>query len=154
MTRRRRSAFRRLLAALNTQWFGGVLFLVMGVVFAGLALDTLDLNAHVGPDAPVAEARVLEVYPGRRSWVVLEFTTAEGRAVRTETEEVYWDPEPRVGDVIRVRYHPDDPARYVRDVRMRFNRFTVAFHAAFAALFLAGAVAGFRGRLPRWVVER
>ncbi|MEW2476262.1 DUF3592 domain-containing protein [Micromonospora gifhornensis] len=65
------------------------------------------------------EATVREVHAqGRNSYVLVAFTTAEGRQVVAEVTDYRWNPEPQVGDVATVRYDPEDPRRNVRDVRI------------------------------------
>ena len=149
--------WRRVLNAVNSQLGGAVLFLVFGLLAAGWALDTADRNAHLR-DAPVAEARVVDSHRASGkygdSYVVVEFTTATERVVRAKVDDVRFDPFPRTGGTLRVRYDPDDPERYVRDERLGTDQLGVWIAGSLAALFLLGAVAGFRGRLPRWVIER
>lgn len=147
---------RRVLGALNSQRGAAVVFLLAAVLFALIAVHHVDQNAHLGAGSLVADARVVEVHRRLKgeSYVVVEFTTGSGRFVRTEVHDFRFSPDPRVGDAARIRYHPDDPEHYVRDDRLGPSVFGVVLAGSFAALFALGAVAGFRGRLPDWVLHR
>ena len=52
------------------------------------------------------------------SSVVVEFAAGDGRPVRARVVRYYWDPEPTVGSVARLRYDPDAPSRHVVDDRI------------------------------------
>lgn len=121
-----------------------------------LAFYTSDRDAHLGPDAPTAEATIVDiVHPlgERRDDVVVEFTTSDGRRVRAQTEEFMFSPHPVIGSTAVVRYDPQDPQEYVRDDRLGSDGFLTAMGAAFSLVFAVGGVQGFRRRLPAWVVS-
>jgi hypothetical protein len=65
-----------------------------------------------------------------------------------------WDPPPHVGDAARVRYDPDDPIAYVRDDRMGADILLTVLLALFSVAFSAAGVAGWRRRLPSWMLKR
>ena len=140
-------------AALQTQRAGGVAGFLGAVLFLFGAIALADRDAKLGADAPVAGATVVEVFQGRTSTVVVDFETADGRQVRAETEDWYWDPEPEVGDTVRVRYDASAPEDYVRDVRVGAEPWLVGLLGCFGAVSFVVGVLGFRGTLPGWLLE-
>jgi hypothetical protein len=98
-------------AAMQTQRAGAIACFLGAALFALFAIAVADRDAKLGPDAPIADATVVEVFRGRTSTVVVDFTTADGQQIRAETEDWYWDPEPAAGDGGRVRYDPREPGR-------------------------------------------
>ena len=140
----------------RSQRFAGAVSFVGALMFAAMAFYSSDRDAHLGPDAPTAEATIVDiVHPlGERSEdVVVEFTTSGGRRVRAQTEEFMFSPYPVVGSTAVVRYDPQDPEEYVRDVRWGGDGFLTIMLASFSVVFTLGGVQGFRRRLPAWVVN-
>ena len=82
------------------------------------AFDTVDRNQHLGAGALVTTGTVVGVQDGGRyssaSWAV-EFKPGSGQAVTANVTQFPWEPTRQVGDVVRVRYDPDDPTSYARD---------------------------------------
>jgi Protein of unknown function (DUF3592) len=122
-------------------------------LFSGVfAFFLVDQNEHLGAGALVTQATVVGVHEGSSrapdSWVTVEFTPESGRVVTADVTQFSWDPTPRVGDAVRVRYDPADPALYVRDDRVGPAVFWPIGLALLAVGLLALGVAGLRRRLP------
>ncbi|WDZ82178.1 DUF3592 domain-containing protein [Micromonospora cathayae] len=103
---------------LRHPWCSALALAVGTTVFGYLGVEsahhTYRLNHHGVP----AGATVREVNAqAREAYVVVAFTTADGRQVRAEVTEYRWHPRPRVGDAARVVYDPAAPADIVRDAR-------------------------------------
>lgn len=98
---------------------GFVLLVVVAAIIVLLGAQSVYRAHRLDTHGVQAQATVREVHPlGRNSYVLLAFTTAEGRHVVAEVTDYYWIPEPQVGDVATVRYDPAHPQRNVRDVRV------------------------------------
>lgn len=140
----------------RSQRLAGAVSFAGALMFAALALYTSDRDAHLGPDAPTPEATIVDIVRPlgeRHDDVVVEFTTADGRRVRAQTEEVMFTPYPVVGSTAVIRYDPEDPQEYVRDDRLGSDGFLTAMAAVFGVVFAVGGVQGLRRRLPAWVVN-
>jgi hypothetical protein len=128
------------------------------VFFAYLAVSDIQLDAHTGARAGVANGTIVGFHDaaGRASssYVTVQFVSRSGQQVRANIEDFLWEPAPRVGDAARVRYDPSNPTRYARDDRMSPDIFSPAFATALAVAFLLAAVAGWRRRLPGWLLRR
>jgi hypothetical protein len=153
MSRGRDGRLARVRAALQTQRAAAIACFLGAALFALFAIGVADRDARLGPDAPVADATVVEVFRGRTSTVVVDFTTADGQRIRAETEDWYWDPEPAAGDGGRVRYDAGEPADYVRDVRVGPAPWLITMMGCLSAAFFVAGVLGLRGRLPRWFLD-
>ncbi len=155
--RARRRAGRRP-SRLTSQRVQGVVALLFALLFAGIAGFSLEFDrALAEPGVRSTRATVTEVHDctGRCDpFVVVAFTTDAGRAVTADLHEVYWDPPPRSGDVLAVRYNPRDPLTYLRDERLGADPFGQAMLGTFAGLFAVAGVAGLANRLPWWIVGR
>ena len=91
---------------------GTAVFVLLGV---GSAYRTHRLNTY----GVRAEATLLDVHSfSRNSYVVAEFTTADGRRVVAKINDYYWTPTPQVGDAATILYDPAAPDEIVRDVRI------------------------------------
>lgn len=152
--------WRRAVAAMRrvggTQRFNGIMCVFGALMFAGLAAYSSDRDDHLGPGSPVTEATVVDIVHSlgkKQEDVVVEFTTPDGQRVRAKTEEFMFSPYPEVGSTVTIRYDPEQPQEYVRDVRFGGNRIVTVICAAFSVLFAVGAVLGLRGRLPAWVLS-
>ncbi|MFG2061629.1 DUF3592 domain-containing protein [Micromonospora sp. NPDC048871] len=98
---------------------GIVLLVAMVVVIVSLEGRSIHRTHRLDTHGVQAEATVREVHAlGRNSYVLVAFTTAEGRQVVAEVTDYRWVPGPKVGDIATVRYDPADPRRNVRDVRI------------------------------------
>ena len=150
----RSQRFGRLKAISNSQRAAGVVSILFAVFFGTLAVLDIDQNQHLGVGSLVTQATVVGVHEGRDSSVTVEFVPQNGAAVRAEVTDFNWDPPPRVGDAARVRYDPDDPIAYVRDDRMGADILLTVLLALFSVAFSAAGVAGWRRRLPSWVLKR
>jgi hypothetical protein len=143
---------RRLKAIANSQRSAGVAFLIFALFLAVFAFFLVDQNQHLGASALTTQAMVVGVHEGSSrspdSWVTVEFVPESGRVVRADVTQFSWDPTPRVGDAVRVRYAPTDPALYVRDDRVGPAVFWPIGLALLAVGLLALGVAGLRKRLP------
>jgi hypothetical protein len=143
---------------MNSQRAGGVAFLIGAVWFAGMALEIVVTNRRLPPDAPVADATVVDVNEEHGkfadSYVLVEFDTADGRHVRTKVTDFDWTPKPQVGDTVLVRYNAAEPNVYVRHKDFGTDVFDPVLLGMFAAVFAYGGVLGLRRRLPSWVLER
>lgn len=95
---------------LDSRRAAAVACVLMAVFFAAMAAMQLDLDRQLGPEQPTTQAVVVG-HSGRAT--VLEFTV-RGETVRTATEEVMCCPD--VGSTVQVRYNPEDPEYYVRDL--------------------------------------
>jgi hypothetical protein len=122
------------------------------------AFFLVDQNQHLGANALVTKAMVVGVHEGSSrspdSWVTVEFVPENGPLVRADVTQFSWDPAPRVGDAVRVRYDPTDPALYVRDERVGPAVFSPIGLALLAVGLVALGVAGLRKRLPPWFRQR
>jgi hypothetical protein len=93
----------------------------------------------------VTEARVLEVFDGRRqSWVRVEFTTRDGDVVRAKCYDCSVDVAD--GESIRIRYLPDAPEADVGTVDARGHKRTLLLTLVCAVVFAALTVLGYRRR--------
>jgi hypothetical protein len=150
----RRKIGSRLKDIANSQRVTGVVSLFTSVFFAYLAVSGIQLDAHTGTSAGVANGTIVEVHDGDNSYVTVQFVARSGQQVRTNIEDFMWQPTPRVGDTAKVRYDPSNPVRYARDDRMSPDFFSPGFATAASFTFLLAAVAGWRRRLPSWLVRR
>lgn len=147
--------FGRLKAISNSQRAAGVVSILFALFFGTLAVLDIDQDQHLGVGSLVAQATIVGVHQGARdSFVTVEFAPQNDGRVRAEVSDFYWDPMPRVGDAARVRYDPGEPTAYVRDDRMGPDVFSTVFLALSSVVFFAAGVAGWRRRLPSWVLKR
>ncbi|NTW41061.1 MAG: DUF3592 domain-containing protein [Cellulomonadaceae bacterium] len=132
----------------------GVIALVAAMVFAGMGFEAWQTDRRLEA-APIAEAVIAEVHDGFRSndYLVVDFEAASGRRVHARLDEGFWSPYPSAGDVIRIRYDPNEPTELLRDVRRGDDRGAVVIGAVAAILFLLFAVGSLAGRLPQWVID-
>jgi Protein of unknown function (DUF3592) len=152
---RRSQRFGRLKAIANSQRAAGVVFILFAVFFGTWAVLDIDQKQYLGVGSLVAQATVVGVHDAAHdSSVTVEFAPQNGPEVRAEVSDFYWDPTPRVGDVARVRYDPDDPIAYVRNDRMGPGVLLTVLLALFSMAFFAAGVAGWRRHLPSWVLKR
>jgi len=143
------------------EWSYGIWPLLMAAVFAVVVWDGVEFERALSQDTGVntAPATVTGVQAcgeglsrGRActDTVVIRFRRTTGREVTTETDRVSWEPVPRVGDVIAVRYSDRDPAYFVRDARWGSPVRDVVLPAVLAVLLVGWGVAVLT-RLPqRW----
>lgn len=110
------------------RWLGVLVCAGSGLVLLTVAGQYGDRDLRLLRSDHRAEATVLE-RTGRQGRVV--FTTDDRRTVAAEIDMVAGT---RSGDVITVRYHPDDPTWYVADTAAHFWPFLLP------AIALAGAV--------------
>ena len=84
-----------------------VLFGMVTVVGLGWAASDLYQAVRLRDHGVERPARIVAVYPGRMASVEVEYVVPGGRVVRAETDEFGWDPEPRVGEKVRVLVDPE-----------------------------------------------
>ena len=117
---------------------------------AYLAHREVQEDRHLGAGSPTVTGEVVGVHDTsgkfEDSYVIVEFTTADGRDVRARVEEYRWRPEPRIGDRPLLRYDPAHPARYVRDDRMGDDPIENVMLTSFALGLLGFAVVAVRRR--------
>ncbi len=67
-----------------------------------------------------ATIREVHHFYGRysESYVVVEFTAADGQQITTDVTDYFWWPEPQVGGVTELLYDPADPWNRVLDPRV------------------------------------
>jgi len=149
----------RVRAAVHSQRAAAVVAFSCMLLCTAAAADRYDRDHHLGGGSLVADARVIGIdtqFVGRGSHarVSVELTTATGDQVRAEIEDYVWNPYPRVGDNVRVRYNPADPTRYIRDDRLGSDRLSLTLFTVGAILSLAAGIAGLRRKLPTWLYTR
>jgi hypothetical protein len=92
--------------------------LVLACFCVAGAVEARTEDVRLGPEQPVATARVVEVEVGLRSWETeVAFTTSDGHVVRAWL----WGDLGAPGERVQVRYDPDAPDRYVRGADARGN---------------------------------
>lgn len=147
----------RIRAVADEQGAAGCLSLLAAVFFGLLALGSWDSDRALSEDAGVhlTAATVIDVHScsgrGCDSHVRVRFQTAGGREVTAKMTEVYWDPEPRVGDVLTVRYNERDPEHYLRDERLGNDPFGIGMLVTFTLFFVCSGIVGLPGRCPESV---
>jgi hypothetical protein len=157
VTRTPRGWWARIKAVAGSQRAAGCLWLLGAAFFALLALGAWDMDRALSLDsgAHLAAATVVDVHScsgrGCDSYVRIRFQTASGRDVTLDMTEAYWNPEPRTGDVITVRYNEDDVEHYVRDERLGNDPFGIGMLVVFTMGFTVVGVLGLTGRYPEWI---
>ena len=127
--------------------------LLFALFFAGLALNSMDIDSALGePGVRTAQATVLEVRDcsgrGCGPYLVVRFPTDRG-AVTTELHDLSWEPRPRVGAVLVVRYNERDPTLYLRDARLGPDRIGQGMLLSFAVIFGVYGIIRLTGRSLR-----
>ncbi len=140
---------------LMSQRLSGCAALGFALLFAGLALDSVEFDRTLrGPGVRTASATVVEVHDcsGRCDpYVVVRFPTVRGD-VTADLHDVFWDPGPRVGDIVTIRYGPVDPRTYLRDERLGDDPLGQAMLGTVSALFAVFGLTALAGRLPARIV--
>jgi len=141
----------KLKAIRNSQRTLGVVLLFAASFSGAGALGTVDRNQHLGVGALVTTGTVVGVRDGGRyssaSWAV-EFVPGSGQAVTANVSQFLWEPTRQVGDVVRVRYDPNDPTNYARDDSEGQSVLWPICLALLAVGSLAIGVAGLFRRMP------
>jgi hypothetical protein len=101
----------------------GIMSLVAGGIFVCLGGWFTVRDVALRGDQPTADATVLEHHHSRGPGIIridVAFVTADGRHARVTIDE-FATPVPDVGAIMQVRYDPDHPSWFARDVRQGPN---------------------------------
>jgi hypothetical protein len=91
--------------------FSGIVCILGGFSFGWLVLSLEHHDAQLRDRGRNAVATVVSTSAGTR----LQFTTADGQLVNAKLPQKSGDGDPVVGDTVKIRYDPTDPADVITD---------------------------------------